>query len=156
MTVQSKKPIAVVIALVVVALVGVAVYLFLRSERAVQTGEQKEDRTLASEGYAGARSCRPCHREAFTTWSHSAHAEAMAVATPQTVKGDFVRQTTHEFDGQTYRMFVKDGRYFIEAPNRNGLMQTYPVVYTLGARQHENYLTRFPMGGCRCCRCITT
>ena len=146
MTVQSKKPIAVVIALVVVALVGVAVYLFLRSERAVQTGEQKEDRALASEGYAGARSCRPCHREAFTTWSHSAHAEAMAVATPQTVKGDFVRQTTHEFDGQTYRMFVKDGRYFIEAPNRNGLMQTYPVVYTLGARQHENYLTRFPDG----------
>ena len=142
----TKKPIAVGIALGAVALAGMAVYLFLRSDQAVQPGERKDDRALASEGYAGAESCRPCHGEAFETWSHSAHAGAMAQATPQTVKGDFVGQTTHEFDGQTYRMFTKEGRYFIEAPNRDGLMQTYPVVYTLGARQHENYLTRFPDG----------
>ena len=142
----TKKPIAVGIALGAVALAGMAVYLLLRSDQAVQPGEREDDRALASEGYAGAESCRPCHGEAFETWSHSAHAGAMAQATPQTVKGDFVGRTTHEFDGQTYRMFAKEGRYFIEAPNRDGLMQTYPVVYTLGARQHENYLTRFPDG----------
>ncbi len=141
-----NKPISIVIALVTVALVGVTVYMFLRRDQAQQTGEQVEGRALFAEGYLGAQSCRGCHQEAFTTWSHSAHAEAMAEATPQTVKGDFVRQTTHAFDGQSYRMFVEDDRYFIEAPNREGLMQTYPILYTLGARQHENYLTRFPDG----------
>lgn len=146
MKTRIKKPIAVVIALGVIAFVGVMVYLLSRAERVEQTGEPEADRALAAEGYAGAESCRPCHGEAFATWSRSAHAEAMAQATPQTVKGDFVRQTAHEFDGQTYRMFAKDGRYFIEAPNRDGRMQTYPVMYTLGARQHENYLTRFPDG----------
>lgn len=144
--VLKKKYIAVVIALGIIAFVGVMVYLLSRAERVEQTGGPEEDRALFAEGYVGAERCGPCHGEAFETWSHSAHAEAMAVATPETVKGDFVGQTTHEFDGQTYRMFVKDGRYFIEAPNRDGLMQTYPVVYTLGARQHENYLTRFPDG----------
>ena len=144
--VLTKKYLAVAIALGVIAFVGVMVYLLSRVERVEQTGGPEEDRVLFAEGYVGAERCGPCHGEAFETWSHSAHAEAMAVATPETVKGDFEEQTTHEFDGQTYRMFVKDGRYFIEAPNRDGLMQTYPVVYTLGARQHENYLTRFPDG----------
>lgn len=134
MKTRIKKPIAVVIALGMIAFVGVMVYLLSRAERVEQTAEPEADRALAAEGYAGAESCRPCHGEAFATWSRSAHAEAMAQATPQTVKGDFVRQTAHEFDGQTYRMFAKDGRYFIAAPNRDGRMQTYPVVYTLGAR----------------------
>ncbi len=146
MKILFQKPISIVVAWMAVALAGVAVYLFLRSDQVRQTREQDGVRALFAEGYSGAQSCRPCHREAFTTWSHSAHAEAMAEATPQTVKGDFVRQTTHAFDGQTYRMFAEEGRYFIEARNREGLMQTYPVLYTLGARQHENYLTRFPDG----------
>ena len=130
-----------------VALAGAAVYLFLHPDveerkQAVEISEH----ALASEGYSGALSCLECHREDFATWSQSAHAQAMAEATPQTVKGDFVRQTSHTFDGQTYRMFVENDRYFIEAPNQEGLPQTYPVLYILGARQHENYLTRFPDG----------
>ena len=141
------KKTGVILTLVAVALAGAAVYLFLQSD--VEESEQAveiSERALAAEGYSGAQSCRECHQEDFAIWSHSAHAQAMAEATPQTVKGDFESQTTHSFDGQTYRMFVQNDRYFIEAPNQEGLPQTYPVLYTLGARQHENYLTRFPDG----------
>ena len=79
---MKKKYIAVVIALGMIAFVGVMVYLLSRAERVEQTGEPEADRALAAEGYAGAESCRPCHGEAFATWSRSAHAEAMAQATP--------------------------------------------------------------------------
>jgi len=144
---SPKNRIHAVITLVTVALVGAAVYLFLYpGDDAPPQVEESPKRALSAEGYAGAQSCRQCHLEEFTTWSHSAHAAAMAEATVENVKGDFVRDTTHTFDGQTYRMFVRDGSFFIEAPNREGLPQTYRILYTLGARQHENYLTRFADG----------
>ena len=133
--------------LVAVVLVGAAVYLYLQEPStlpAPSTTESPSDRALDAEGYTGAESCRECHQAESETWSKSAHARAMTIASSETVRGEW--NTTHTFDGQTYRMFTRDGRYFIEAPNREGQPEAYPVVYTLGARQHENYLTRFPDG----------
>jgi len=135
-------------ALVAVALAGAAVYLFVQLQAPkVDLVVQKENtHVLASEGYAGAQSCRECHQSAFSVWEKSAHAHAMAIASPKTVKGDFTRDTTHTFDGQSYRMFLRGDAYFIEAPNSEGVPEVFDVHYVLGARQHENYLTRFADG----------
>lgn len=144
-----SKNLRLILALGAVALVGAAVYLFVQSQDS-QTTVVKSTWTnthvLASEGYSGAESCRACHQADFAIWEKSAHAHAMAIASPQTVKGDFDRDTTHTFDGQSYRMFRRGDRYFVEAPNKEGVPEVFDVDYVLGARQHENYLTRFSDG----------
>jgi predicted CXXCH cytochrome family protein len=108
--------------------------------------EPQEARALASEGYTGVDACAECHQEEHDLWSRTAHARAMTPATPEFVRGDFETDTVHVYDGQTYHMVREGDRFVIRAPGRDGKMGTYPVVYTLGARQHETYLTRFPDG----------
>ena len=142
-----SKNVRLLLALVTVALAGAAVYLYVQFQApsAVKV-TPKNTHVLASEGYAGAESCRECHQSDFAVWEKSAHAQAMAIASPLTVQGDFVRDTTHTFDGQSYRMFMRGDQYFIEAPNKDGVAEVFDVHYVLGARQHENYLTRFADG----------
>ena len=46
--------------------------------------------------YVGSESCRSCHQKEWDLWKLSDHAHAMAVATPETVLGDFEDRTfTH-------------------------------------------------------------
>lgn len=143
-----SKNLRLTLALMTVALAGVAVYLYVQYQapKTEMVLPQENTHVLASEGYAGAQSCKECHLSDFSVWEKSAHAHAMAIASPQTVQGDFTRDTTHIFDGQSYRMFVRDHNYFIEAPNSDGVAEVFDVDYVLGARQHENYLTRFADG----------
>jgi len=108
--------------------------------------EPEAERALAAEGYAGAESCRECHQEIYDEWSRSAHAIAMAPADPGKVQGDFVHDTTHVFDTRQYKMFTRDGTYYIRAMGADGKVRDWSVTYVLGARQHEVYLTRFPDG----------
>lgn len=134
-------------ALAAIVLMGTMVVLFLyRPDRQIASGADAQAHALAAEGYSGAESCRGCHPSAFESWAHSAHGHAMAVASPETVKGDFGPDAMHVFDGQTYRMFVRNGRYFMEVSNREGKTEVVEAHYVLGARQHQNYLTRFPDG----------
>lgn len=112
-----------------------------------QTVRPEEDsRAIAGEGYLGAESCKECHQEEYDLWSHSAHARAMTEATPEFVRGDFVTDTTHTYDGVSYTMFRRDESFYIRAPTRGGSPEDFLVHYTLGARQHETYLTRLPDG----------
>ena len=131
-----------------VVLVAVGSYLYFQRQTQPVAPQEDEtpDRALAVEGYTGAESCRECHQKAYEVWAQSAHARAMAAATPENVQGDFTRDTTYTYDGQSYKMFSRDGGYYIQAPNREGIPETYRAVYILGARQHENYLARFPDG----------
>jgi len=115
-------------------------------EQPTATQSAQDARALGVEGYTGAASCKECHQEEHDLWSHTAHARAMTLATPEFVRGDFETDTTHTYDGQTYHM-VRDGdSYVVRAPGLDGKRGTFPVVYTLGARQHETYLTRFADG----------
>ncbi|MBT4138195.1 MAG: hypothetical protein HOE48_09780 [Candidatus Latescibacteria bacterium] len=145
-----SKNLRLLLALMTVALAGAAVYLYVQFPEpkitSVVPAASKNTHVLASEGYAGAESCRECHQSDFSVWEGSAHAHAMAIASPKTVQGDFTRDTTHTFDGQSYRMFMRGDSYFIEAPNSEGIAEIFDVHYILGARQHENYLTRFADG----------
>ncbi len=123
------------------------VLLVACSEQKDEATDQASDtRALASEGYSGAESCKDCHQEEYGLWSHTAHARAMTLATPEFVRGDFEADTVHTYDGQTYHMVREGDRYVMRVPGRDGKIATFPVVYTLGARQHETYLTRFEDG----------
>jgi predicted CXXCH cytochrome family protein len=111
-----------------------------------ESTEPSDARALAVEGYTGAAVCQECHQEEHDLWSHTAHARAMTPATPEFVRGDFETDTTHTYDGQTYHMVRRGDSYAIRTVGPGGKVGTFPVVYTLGARQHETYLTRFPDG----------
>ena len=110
------------------------------------TGPSEAARALAVEGYLGAESCKECHQEEYGLWSRTTHARAMTEATPEFVRGDFEQDTIHTFDDQSYVMFRRGDSFFIRAPTSDGRTADFPVHYTLGARQHETYLTRFPDG----------
>ena len=98
-----------------------------------QTVRPEEDsRAIAGEGYLGAESCKECHQEEYDLWSHSAHARAMTEATPEFVRGDFVTDTTHTYDGVSYTMFRRDESFYIRAPTRGGSPEDFLVHYTLG------------------------
>jgi len=106
---MTLKSVRLFVVLVTVALAGAAVYLFVQFQEPQIASVVQEENThvLASEGYAGAESCKECLEPDYAVWAKSAHAEAMGIATPQTVKGDFQCDTTHTFDGQSYRIFVR-------------------------------------------------
>ncbi|HAA73546.1 TPA: hypothetical protein DCE37_00280 [Candidatus Latescibacteria bacterium] len=70
----------------------------------------------------------------------------MTLATPEFVRGDFEQDTVHTYHGQTYTMSRRGDTYYVRTPGRDGKLTDYPITYTLGARQHETYLTRFPDG----------
>jgi len=108
--------------------------------------EDGGDRALAAEDYTGAESCRECHQEAYGVWEKSAHARAMTIATPETVRGDFEQDTTHTYDGQTHHAVRRGDSYYIRTAGLDGEVRMFPVLYTLGARQHETYLTKFADG----------
>jgi len=39
--------------------------------------------------FVGSEACAKCHKKEFTEWQDSHHAKAMAVASDETVLGDF-------------------------------------------------------------------
>lgn len=129
---------------VLAALVVVAV--LMRRGPEVSAPPPEAERALYAEGFTGAESCRECHQAIYAQWEKTTHAIAMAPAAPGHVRGDFVQDTTHTFDGQHYEMFTRDGVYYIRTMGPAGKTATYDITYVLGARQHEIYLTRFPDG----------
>jgi len=49
-----------------------------------------------------------------------------------------------------FRMFQKDGGFFITADGRDGKQYDFPIKYVLGIRPLQQYLTEFPDGRIQC------
>ncbi len=91
--------------------------------------------------YAGAESCRDCHEQNYAQWSEHAHRWMNAMATPETVKGDFSggknafisymggRATFHRH-GKAYRMTLVKG----------DLRRVYEISRTIGSRFYQYYV----------------
>lgn len=98
-----------------------------------------------SAGYVGRQSCVECHQQQFERWQGSDHDRAMALATPQTVLGDFNgREFTH--NGVTSRMFREGDRFLVNTENARGEMETFEVKYTFGYDPLQQYMVEFPDG----------
>jgi hypothetical protein len=90
--------------------------------------------------FVGAKACLPCHAEIHARWDGSRHSKMVRPATPQGVRGDFsVRET--ELRGETYRFEAKDGQYFITESKLLGKRTRHRILYTLGNRRIQHYLT---------------
>lgn len=99
--------------------------------------------------FVGNQHCKECHKIEFEDWKKSDHYKAMQVASEETVLGDF-NNTTFQSKGFTNKMFRKDSSYYMVLENRQGIPDTFKVVYTFGYYPLQQYLIEFPGGRYQC------
>lgn len=106
-------------------------------------------RTVARAGYAGGAACARCHPLEAQKFAESDHIRAMALPTPQTVKGDFAGATFDHL-GVVSRFERSDGTYFVTTEGPQGKPVRYEVAYAFGHYPLQQYLVRFPGGRLQC------
>ena len=95
--------------------------------------------------YVGKETCIECHQAEYKDWKGSDHDLAMDYATDSTVLGDF-NNATLERNGQTHKMFKRDGKFFVITDGEDGSMKEYEVKYVFGHFPIQDYLVEFPGG----------
>jgi hypothetical protein len=95
--------------------------------------------------YVGSAACAQCHRPEAELWHKSQHKHAMALATDQSVLGDFNNASYDNF-GTRSRFFRRDGKFFVETHGPDGIPATFQIKYTFGIYPLQQYLIAFPDG----------
>lgn len=94
---------------------------------------------------AGSESCRECHPGNFGQWERHSHRHMNAMATPQTVKGDFSGEASIDYLGGRGEFFRKDGGYRM-ALERDGVRRVFSVERVIGSRFTQYYIGRLLEG----------
>lgn len=89
--------------------------------------------------YAGPESCQKCHRRNFDAWSKHPHRWMNAVASDDTVKGDFSDSAGISYLGGTARFFRHGDEYRMTL-QRDGLRRKYTITQTIGSRFYQYYV----------------
>ena len=99
--------------------------------------------------FTGRASCVECHKKEDDLWSGSHHDMAMDSATTATVLGNF---DNYEFshNGQTHRMFRKEGKFYVNTNGPDGKFGDFQVAYTFGYTPLQQYLVPFEGGRLQC------
>ncbi|MFO1102509.1 MAG: multiheme c-type cytochrome [Methylocystis sp.] len=95
--------------------------------------------------YAGSQACAGCHAAETAAWKGSHHAAAMAVATKDSVQGDFSGAAI-ETRGSTGKFFQDGDRFVVETEGRDGKTGRFEVSHTFGVEPLQQYLVTFPDG----------
>lgn len=103
------------------------------------------DPLRAERGFLGAAACGECHPKELALWRGSYHDQAMTMATPETVLGDFqdAELTAH---GVTSRFFRRDGGFLVHTDGPDGELKDFPIRYSFGWYPLQQYLIAFPGG----------
>jgi tetratricopeptide (TPR) repeat protein len=101
--------------------------------------------SLAPATFVGGETCRSCHEQAFDSWRGSHHDLAMAVASDETVLGDF-DDAVFEGSDITARFYRRDGKHFVETQGPDGRPAEFEIAYTFGVEPLQQYLIPFPGG----------
>ena len=99
--------------------------------------------------FVGSDACRDCHRNEYDKWKGSHHQLAMAVASDETVLGDFADAEFRHL-GVTTRFYRKDGRFMVAAQGPGGKMGDFEITHTFGWFPLQQYLIPFPGGRLQC------
>ena len=101
--------------------------------------------TAAPADHAGSSACAECHPREHAAWRSSHHAQAMAQATPETVRGDFTGITATA-PGTSARFFRDGDRFMVETEGRDGKPAAFAVSHSFGLEPLQQYLVTFPDG----------
>ncbi len=88
--------------------------------------------------------CVSCHQAESQGWLQSDHANAMALPSQETVKGNFKRQSVEHY-GQKALFFIDNGQYKVTV-SYDERVDTYPIKYTFGHFPLQQYLVETEPG----------
>lgn len=123
-----------------VIVVALPVYYFAFEQNRVETAVPD-----AEASFVGSTACRDCHNREYDSWEGSHHDLAMAVASEETVLGDF-NSTEFTLHGITSRFFRKEGKFFVHTNGPGGEMGDFEITHTFGWFPLQQYLIPFPGG----------
>ncbi|NPA25321.1 MAG: tetratricopeptide repeat protein [Deltaproteobacteria bacterium] len=104
---------------------------------------------LQAPTFVGRQVCAKCHQREEKLFAKSDHDLAMAVASDQTVLGDF-DNATFTLRGVTSRFFRRDGKFFVHTRGPDGIMADFQVTHTFGWTPLQQYLVPFSGGRLQC------
>ncbi|HAY82060.1 MAG TPA: hypothetical protein DCY79_19825 [Planctomycetaceae bacterium] len=96
--------------------------------------------------YVGSDACQKCHKKNHQQWSEHPHRWMNAVASNETVKGDFSEQAQIQYLQGTANFSQTDENYRMRL-ERDGRVLEYAVEQTLGSRFFQYYIGRLVTGG---------
>ncbi len=99
----------------------------------------------APAGYVGSQTCASCHATTLADWQGSDHAKAMAVATPESILGDFSDVAVAN-RAETARFRREGGRFLVETQGKDGKLETFAISHSFGWQPLQQYLVTFPDG----------
>jgi predicted CXXCH cytochrome family protein len=134
--------VAAAVAMVFAAVLGVGVARGAKDAPALAVGGIGTRTDRAPADFAGSAACAGCHAAETKAWLGSHHAMAMALATPETVKGDF-GDVTIESHGSTARFFRDGPRFMVETDGKDGAKGVFEVSYSFGISPLQQYLVTF-------------
>jgi predicted CXXCH cytochrome family protein len=94
---------------------------------------------VAAANFVGSANCISCHADQAEAWRGSHHAQAMQVADPHTVLGNFSGTSPHGLDG-VQRFFRRGAGYFADIQVAGKAPQEFPIRYTFGVYPLQQYL----------------
>lgn len=94
--------------------------------------------------YAGPESCRPCHLSNYNGWSQHSHRWMNALASNETVRGDFSDARIRYRKG-TASFYRADGRFRMKL-QRDSTTRVYEIHRTIGSRFFQYYAGRLIEG----------
>ncbi len=142
----SRRAVRIALALGGIAAIAAAVAWRLGVlSPAVQTGAAGATAAAEPE-YVGSAACASCHAEAYAAWKDSSHAHNMAIATAESMRGNFEREAVVEYGGTRTRMFRDPAGYHMDIRETDGRESSQSIDYVLGARRHQVYLHKMPDG----------
>ncbi len=125
-------------------LAGLALLLLCLAARAASPVASKA-LSPSEPAYVANDSCLSCHAQQADAWKTSHHAQAMAVATPASVKGDFGnREFRHA--GVTSRFLRRGAKYFVHTDSIDGKLADFEITHVIGVEPLQQYLIAMPGG----------
>ena len=121
------------------AVIVLAIPLYVVKEKTRNASDVTPDSAEAT--FVGREQCMDCHADAYDRWAGSDHDNAMAVATDETVLGDF-NDAEFEDHGVTYRFYKKGDAFMVSTEGPDGEMAEFEAAYTFGIEPLQQYLTK--------------
>jgi tetratricopeptide (TPR) repeat protein/Zn finger protein HypA/HybF involved in hydrogenase expression len=125
------------------AVIVLAIPLYVVKEKTRHASGVAPDSAEAT--FVGREQCIDCHTDAYDQWTGSDHDNAMAIATDETVLGDF-DDAEFENHGVPYRFYKKGDAFIVSTEGPDGEMIEFEAAYTFGVEPLQQYLIPFPGG----------
>jgi hypothetical protein len=91
--------------------------------------------------YVGPEACVKCHKANYEAWSRHPHRRMNALASSETVKGDFSGTASMTYRGGECQFF-QEGDEFRMRLERDGVVRLYRITQTIGSRFFQYYVGR--------------